>query len=125
MMFGRQGPSPAFAAEEQQRGDNLAARIVQIQADPGSAQNDVLPLFKAAAQNAYGNAATHSPQPGGCGMNTTIPAELAADVTRAREVLAATEHIDYDNPTDAGSAVGTLQGVVENLLNHLPTGSPR
>lgn len=55
--------APALAAEEQQRGDNLAARIVEL---GQSAQS--VGLHQLAARDAYTNAAHHSPQPDRSGL---------------------------------------------------------
>ena len=57
------GPAPAFATDEQQRGDGLTARIGQITADPANPYRSSLPLYRMAAQDAYGNAAAHTAQP--------------------------------------------------------------
>lgn len=59
----QQEPSEAFAAEEQHRADGLANTIADIQAHPGSARNNSLPLYQMAYQNASGNAAAHTAQP--------------------------------------------------------------
>lgn len=56
---------PHLPAEEQQRGDNLTARIAEIKAEPANPSNGSLPLYRAAARNAYSNAARHTEQPKG------------------------------------------------------------
>ncbi|MDI5965763.1 hypothetical protein [Streptantibioticus silvisoli] len=58
-LFGS-GPAPMLAAEEQQRGDNLAARIVELQLSGQS-----VAFHQQAAQDAYGNAAQYTVQPEG------------------------------------------------------------
>jgi hypothetical protein len=58
-------PSPAFAAEEQNRANGLAARIVEIQATPGHPSAGSVGHYQAAYQDASGNAAKHGEQPGG------------------------------------------------------------
>lgn len=62
--FDRQS-APFLAQEEQQRGDNLVARIAAVVSDPASSTHGSLGLYQAAAQNAYGNAAKYGEQPGG------------------------------------------------------------
>lgn len=52
--------APALAAEEQQRGDNLTARIGELQA-----RGEDVSLHQMAARDAYGNAAAYGVQPGG------------------------------------------------------------
>lgn len=58
-------PSPAFAAEEQNRANGLAARIVAIQATPGHPSAGSVGHYRSAYQDASGNAAEHGEQPGG------------------------------------------------------------
>lgn len=66
MKFRRQQqPAPHFAQQEQTRADGLAARIVEIARQPQSASYAQLPHYRAAYRDASGNAAAHSPQPGG------------------------------------------------------------
>ncbi|MEW1724384.1 hypothetical protein [Streptomyces sp. NPDC093109] len=60
-----QGPSEAFAAEEQNRADGLARRCEEIASTPDHASRGSLPYYQAAYQNAAGNAAGHTAQPGG------------------------------------------------------------
>lgn len=57
--------APHLAAEEQQRGDNLARFIDNVASDPGTAAHDSLHLYQQAAQNAYSNAARYGEQPDG------------------------------------------------------------
>ena len=58
-----QRPSPAFAAEEQARGDNLARFVANVASNPANATNASLPHYQAAIQNAYSNAGAHGEQP--------------------------------------------------------------
>jgi hypothetical protein len=55
--------APHLAAEEQQRGDNLAQFIANVASEPGNATHNSLPLYQAAARNAYSNAALRTEQP--------------------------------------------------------------
>ena len=55
--------APFLAAEEQQRGDNLAQFISNFAADHSTAAHDSLPLYQQAVQDAYGNAAKYGEQP--------------------------------------------------------------
>jgi len=59
------GSSEAFAAEEENRGNNLVRFINNVVSEPSNGLNSVLPLYQAAVQDAYGNAAKHTEQPGG------------------------------------------------------------
>lgn len=52
-----------LAEQEQRRGDRIVARIREISARPDSPLYEALPRFRAAAQDAYGNAARHGEQP--------------------------------------------------------------
>ena len=56
-----------FAQAEQTRADGLAARIGEITSTPGHPSAPSLPHYQAAYQNASGNAAAHTAQPGGGG----------------------------------------------------------
>jgi len=56
------GPCEALACEEQARGDNLVARIVELAAGP---EPYSLPLWQDAARDAYGTAAANTAQPEG------------------------------------------------------------
>lgn len=55
-----QGPAPMLAAEEQQRGDNLAGQI-EFRSALGLSVGD----FQMAARDAYETAAAYEPQPEG------------------------------------------------------------
>jgi hypothetical protein len=55
--------APFLAAEEQQRGDNLAQVIDHFVSDPSTAAHDSLHLYQDAVQDAYGNAARYTEQP--------------------------------------------------------------
>jgi hypothetical protein len=57
--------APFLAAEEQERGDNLARFIVNVVGEPGNAIHNSLPLYQAAARNAFENAAKRTVQPEG------------------------------------------------------------
>jgi hypothetical protein len=59
------GSAPHLAAEEQQRGDNLAQFIDNFASDSSTAAHDSLPLYQAAVQDAYSNAAKYGEQPDG------------------------------------------------------------
>jgi hypothetical protein len=59
-----QQPDEAFAVAEQARADGLADRIDQITAMPGHPSAGSLPHYQAAYQDASGNAAAHTCQPG-------------------------------------------------------------
>ncbi|MFE3601828.1 hypothetical protein [Streptomyces sp. NPDC059142] len=59
-----QGASEAFASEEQNRADGLARRCEEIRSTPGHPSQGSLPHYQAAYQNASGNAAAHTSQPG-------------------------------------------------------------
>ncbi|MFE9662158.1 hypothetical protein [Streptomyces sp. NPDC005955] len=65
MGWGRsnQGPSEAFAAEEQARADGLARRCDEIASAPSHPMRNSLEHFQAAYRNASGNAAEHTAQP--------------------------------------------------------------
>lgn len=64
-MSAAQQPSRTYAAEEQQRGDNLARFVANVASNPANATHASLGHYQAAMQNAYSNAAAHSEQPGG------------------------------------------------------------
>ena len=57
--------APHLAAEEQQRGDNLARFVANVASNPVNATHNSLPLYQAAIRDAYGNAARRTEQPGG------------------------------------------------------------
>jgi hypothetical protein len=59
-----QQPAEAFAAVEQARADGLAQRIEEISGTPGHPSSGSLPHYQAAYQDASGNAAAHTSQPG-------------------------------------------------------------
>lgn len=65
MGWGRkdQGPSEAFAAEEQARADGLARRCDEIAAALSHPMRNSLEHYQAAYRNAAGNAAAHTAQP--------------------------------------------------------------
>lgn len=62
-IFDRQKPSPAYAADEQQRADGLAKRIQKIKSNPDNPSNSVLHHYQDAYRDASGNAAAHTEQP--------------------------------------------------------------
>lgn len=62
-IFGK--PAPAFAADEQARGEGLATRIEEISSDPSNPSNGSLSYYQQAAQEAFGNAAEYGEQPKG------------------------------------------------------------
>lgn len=62
-IFDRQKPSPAYAADEQQRADGLAKRIQQIKSNPDNPSNNVIHHYQDAYRDASHNAATHTEQP--------------------------------------------------------------
>jgi hypothetical protein len=63
-MSRRQHAAEAFADSEQHRADGLASRIDTITSDPGNPSNASLPHHRAAYQQASGNAAANTAQPG-------------------------------------------------------------
>lgn len=62
-IFKRQQPSPAYAADEQQRADGLADRIKQIKSNPDNPSNNSLHHYQDAYRDASQNAAAHAEQP--------------------------------------------------------------
>lgn len=56
-------PAPALAADEEQRAENVAARIVEISDHPGHPQHRNLHHFQAAARLAFETAARYTEQP--------------------------------------------------------------
>ncbi|MDT0347485.1 hypothetical protein [Streptomyces litchfieldiae] len=63
--FGKKEPLPneAFAESEQYRADGLASRIDAISSDPSNPSQGSLPFYRAAYQQASGNAAANTAQP--------------------------------------------------------------
>lgn len=58
-------PAPAFALEEEFRGEGLAARSAAIASDPFNPSRPSLPLHRDAARAAFEAAAAHTAQPDG------------------------------------------------------------
>lgn len=58
-------PAPAFALEEEFRGEGLAARSAAIASDPRNPSLPSLPFYRHAARAAFEAAAAHTVQPEG------------------------------------------------------------
>jgi hypothetical protein len=58
-------PAPAFALEEEHRGEGLAARAALIASDPFNPSRPSLRFYREAARLAFETAAAHTAQPEG------------------------------------------------------------